>query len=83
MLGQWGSLEVHTPDYEQVFFSPIRLKAGTTTFDDGGQWDVALQRFVEKRTFRFNVEIGTWVVDGDFSNFSRVSTGTESVNREP
>ncbi len=71
---QTGNLKVHTADWSQSFYASIHLPAGTTTFDDGGQWDPALQRTVLKRRFKFSLAVGTWTVDAQFTGFAAAST---------
>ncbi|MBI5239353.1 MAG: right-handed parallel beta-helix repeat-containing protein [Elusimicrobia bacterium] len=81
---QWGSVMVRssaTAAFQQTLFSPIRLPAGTTTFDDGGKWDIGLSTFVIRTTIKFNVEVGTYTVEGYFAGFDR-STGTVYVGAD-
>ncbi|MEK7232691.1 MAG: hypothetical protein AAB268_02655 [Elusimicrobiota bacterium] len=77
---QWGSLQVRssTGANSNTIYGPMRLKSGTTTFDDGGQWDPSTQQFVEKTLLAFNVTVGTYSVVADVSGYSR-STGTVFV----
>lgn len=78
---QWGSVMVRssgTATFTQSLFSPIRLPAGTTTFDDGGKWDAGLSTFVVRTTIKFKVEVGTYSVEANFAGFDR-STGTVYV----
>ncbi len=81
---QWGSLQVR-PSTSIVngstFYGPMRLKGGTTTFDDGGQWDSASQSFIEKTLLGFNVPIGTYTVLADLNGYSR-STGSVYVGAD-
>lgn len=74
---QWGSLQVRSSAgaNTNTIYGPMRLKAGTTTFDDGGQWDPSTQQFVARTLLAFNVPIGTYSVVADLPTFSR-STGT-------
>ncbi|MCM2303763.1 MAG: hypothetical protein NDJ72_03625 [Elusimicrobia bacterium] len=78
---QWGSLQVRssTGANSNTIYGPMRLKAGTTTFDDGGQWDPSTQQFVEKTLLAFNVPVGTYTVVAELSGLSR-STGTVYVS---
>jgi len=82
---QWGSLQVRpsTSAAQQgsTFYGPMRLKGGTTTFDDGGQWDSGTQQFVERTLLGFNLPVGTYTVVGDLSGYSR-STGSIYVGPE-
>lgn len=81
---QWGSVMVRssgTTAFQQSFFSPIRLPAGTTTFDDGGKWDAGLSTFVIRTSIKFNVEIGTYAVEATFAGFDR-STATVYVGAD-
>ncbi len=78
---QWGSLQVRPSTAAQqsaTFYGPMRLNAGTTTFDDGGQWDSSTQQFIAKTLLGFNVPVGTYTVLADLSGFSR-STGSVYV----
>jgi hypothetical protein len=77
---QWGSLQVRssTGANSNTIYGPMRLAAGTTTFDDGGQWDPSTQQFVEKTLLAFNVPVGTYSVVADLTGFSR-ATGTVYV----
>lgn len=73
---RWGSLQVRssTSAAQQLsLFGPLRLPAGTTTFDDGGQWDPATQQFVTRTQFKFNVAVGTYTVEAFFPGLSRSS----------
>jgi len=74
-MDMWGSLQVQpsTGGYQQTIFGPMRLRAGTTTFDDGGQWDPASQQFVLRELLKFNVPVGTYTVIADLPGFSRSS----------
>jgi hypothetical protein len=82
---QWGSLQVRpstsVAQNGSTFYGPMRLKGGTTTFDDGGQWDPGTQQFVERTLLGFNLPVGTYTVLGDLSGYSR-STGTVYVGPE-
>lgn len=66
---QWGTLTVHNPGWTRTFTLPLRLPAGTTTFDDGGQWDAALQRFVYRTRFRFEVAQDTYTALAQLSGY--------------
>lgn len=72
---QWGSLQVRPSTGSQLgtLFGPMRLRAGTTYFDDGSQWDPATQRFVSRTQLSFNVPVGTYTVQGDLAGFTRSS----------
>jgi len=59
----------------------MRLRGGTTTFDDGGQWDSATQQFVAKTLLGFNVPVGTYTVLADLNGYSR-STGSVYVGSD-
>ena len=76
-IDMWGSLQVRPStglagDQAGVF-SPMRLRAGTTVFDDGGQWDPATQQFVTRTQLVFNVPVGTYSVIADLFGFARSS----------
>lgn len=79
---QWGSLQIRSStaasQQSSTIFGPMRLKGGTTTFDDGGQWDPATQQFVAKTLLGFNLPVGTYTVVGDLLGYSR-STGSVYV----
>lgn len=78
---QWGSLQVRPSTASAqaaTFFGPMRLKGGTTTFDDGGQWDASTQQFIAKTQLAFNVPVGTYTVVADLAGYSR-STGSAYV----
>lgn len=79
---QWGSLQIRSStaasQQSSTIFGPMRLKGGTTTFDDGGLWDPATQQFVAKTLLGFNVPVGTYTVVGDLLGYSR-STGSVFV----
>jgi len=71
---QWGNIMVKSSTmaaFQQTLFSPMRLPAGTTTFDDGGRWDAALSSFVVRTTIKFNVAVGTYSVEAQFLGFDR------------
>lgn len=72
---QWGGLQVRTSTaagvQQATFFGPMRLKGGTTTFDDGGQWDSSTQQFIARTRLGFNVPVGTYTVVGDLGGYSR------------
>jgi uncharacterized protein (DUF2141 family) len=72
---QWGSLQVRTATGSALatLFGPMRLRAGTTFFDDGGQWDPATQQFVARTQLSFNVPVGTYTVQGELAGFTRSS----------
>ncbi|MFH1724057.1 MAG: hypothetical protein ABII00_05475, partial [Elusimicrobiota bacterium] len=76
----WGGLQVHNGSFAQpqsvtfVINGPLRLRPGTTTFDDGGQWDPSLQRFVEKTQFRYDVPPGTYTVRASLPGFEEVTS---------
>ncbi|MDP3543402.1 MAG: hypothetical protein Q8T11_13115 [Elusimicrobiota bacterium] len=76
---QWGNLQIRSStaasQQSSTIFGPMRLKGGTTTFDDGGQWDPATQQFIAKTLLGFNVPVGTYTVVGDLLGYSR-STGS-------
>lgn len=82
---QWGSLQIRSStaasQQSSTIFGPMRLKGGTTTFDDGGQWDSATQQFVAKTLLAFNVPVGTYTVVGDLLGYSR-STGSVFVGAD-
>ncbi|MBI2789744.1 MAG: hypothetical protein HYX59_13780 [Elusimicrobia bacterium] len=82
---QWGSLQIRpstaAAQQASTIYGPMRLKGGTTTFDDGGQWDSATQQFIAKTLLGFNVPVGTYTVLGDLSGYSR-STGTVYVGSD-
>lgn len=71
----WGSLQVRpsTGSALATLFGPMRLRAGTTFFDDGGQWDPATQQFVARTQLSFNVPVGTYTVQGELPGFTRSS----------
>ncbi len=71
---QWGALSVYTTGWALNYTQPVRLPAGTTTFDDGGQWDASLQQFVTRTRFRFEVTAGTYTAAAQLSGFFPVST---------
>jgi hypothetical protein len=73
---QWGSLQVcgaTSAVVQQSVYGPLRLRAGTTTFDDGGQWDPASQQFVTRTLLKFKVAVGTYTVEANFGGFARSS----------
>ncbi|MDX6769870.1 MAG: carboxypeptidase regulatory-like domain-containing protein [Elusimicrobiota bacterium] len=72
---RWGSLQVQPSTGSQLntVFGPMRLRAGTTYFDDGGQWDPATQRFVTRTQLSFNLPVGTYTVVGELAGFTRSS----------
>ncbi len=74
-LDRWGSLQVRPSTGSQLstLFGPMRLRAGTTYFDDGGQWDPSTQRFVTRTQLSFNVPVGTYTVQGELAGFTRSS----------
>ena len=70
-VDQWGGLQVLSSDPSQPpLSSPLRLPAGTTTFDDGGQWDPGLNSYVAKTRFKFNVGIGSYTAVASFADFA-------------
>ena len=79
---QWGSLQIRpstaAAQQASTIYGPMRLKGGTTTFDDGGQWDSATQQFIAKTLLGFNVPVGTYTVLADLNGYSR-STGSVYV----
>jgi uncharacterized protein (DUF2141 family) len=78
---QWGTLQIRPSTSTQqssTFYGPMRLKGGTTTFDDGGQWDTSTQQFIAKTLLGFNVPVGTYTVVADLNGYSR-STGSVYV----
>ncbi|MFA6030149.1 MAG: hypothetical protein WC969_09865 [Elusimicrobiota bacterium] len=76
-LGEvWGGMQIHTSSYTRAFFAPLHLPAGTTTFDDGGQWDNSVQRFVTKTLLRYDVPSDTYTVRANVFGFDEaVATG--------
>lgn len=82
---QWGNLQIRSStaasQQSATIFGPMRLKGGTTTFDDGGQWDPATQQFVAKTLLAFNLPVGTYTVVGDLLGYSR-STGSVFVGAD-
>ncbi|MFH2203652.1 MAG: hypothetical protein ABIJ96_11090 [Elusimicrobiota bacterium] len=72
----WGGLQVHNASFTRVFHGPLRLKAGTTTFDDGGQWDPTVQRFIEKTQIRFELQSDTYTIRAYLPGFEEISTTT-------
>ena len=78
---RWGFLQVRstsTAAVQLALSGPLRLPAGTTTFDDGGQWDAAVQQFVTHTSLRFNVVAGTYTVEAGLDGFAS-STATVYV----
>ncbi|MBI5623888.1 MAG: SBBP repeat-containing protein [Elusimicrobia bacterium] len=77
---RWGSLAVRKSTScfgavsGETLWGPLRLKAGTTTFDDGGQWDPATQQMVERRYLRFQVAAATYSVKAEFMGFAAACT---------
>jgi len=71
---QWGTLSVYTTSWALNYTQPLRLPAGTTTFDDGGQWDVSMQQFVTRSRFRFEVMAGTYTAAAQLAGCFPVST---------
>ncbi|MFA6316017.1 MAG: hypothetical protein WC943_01250 [Elusimicrobiota bacterium] len=77
---RWGSLAVRRSTScfgavsGETLWGPLRLKAGTTTFDDGGQWDPATQQMVERRSLRFQVAAATYAVKAEFMDFAAACT---------
>ena len=72
---QWGSLQVNTSTslaaaLQRSTFQPLRLPAGTTTFDDGGQWDPGSQQFVVHTIFKFTVAPGSYTVQAALPSFA-------------
>jgi hypothetical protein len=70
---QWGSLQVRSSTASAVrvnLFAPLRLPAGTTTFDDGGQWDPSVSSFVARTLMRFALANGTYTVSGSLPGVS-------------
>lgn len=65
----WGDLEIHNTDYTRVFHAPLHVAAGTTTLDDGGQWDPSTQRFLAKTQFRFDVPSDTYTIRAHLPGF--------------
>lgn len=82
---QWGSLQIRpstaAAQQASTIYGPMRLRGGTTTFDDGGQWDSATQQFVAKTLLGFNVPVGTYTVLADLNGYSR-STGSVYVGSD-
>ncbi|MBI5883858.1 MAG: hypothetical protein HZB91_12235 [Elusimicrobia bacterium] len=78
---RWGSLAVRKSTScaggaisGDTLWGPLRLKAGTTTFDDGGQWDPATQQMVERQYLRFQVAAATYAVKAEFMDFAAACT---------
>lgn len=71
---QYGELNVESLDRSRSFFSAIRLPAGTTTFDDGGQWDPSLQLFVTRTRIPFELLIDSYTVRGSLPGYVPVSS---------
>lgn len=71
---QWGEIVVYNAGWVKNFQQPIRLPAGTTTFDDGGQWNASLQQFVTRTRFRFEVTLDTYTVGARLSGYFPVSS---------
>ncbi|UPT75046.1 MAG: hypothetical protein M0D55_04855 [Elusimicrobiota bacterium] len=82
---QWGGLQVRpstsSTGLQATFYGPMRLKGGTTTFDDGGQWDPSTQQFVARTLLGFNVPVGTYTIVADLAGYSR-STAAVYVGAE-
>lgn len=77
----WGGLQVQSSTSAaaptpQSFTAPLHVAAGTTTFDDGGQWDPSVNAFVAHTVFRFAVAAGTYTVS---ANLPGVAPSTASV----
>ncbi|MDO8806666.1 MAG: carboxypeptidase-like regulatory domain-containing protein [Elusimicrobiota bacterium] len=71
---QWGELVVYNAGWARNFQQPIRLPAGTTTFDDGGQWNSSLQQFVTRTRFSFEVTLDTYTIDARLAGYIPVSS---------
>ncbi|MBI4803308.1 MAG: hypothetical protein HY796_12375 [Elusimicrobia bacterium] len=56
------------------FLQPIRLQAGTTTFDDGGQWNASLSQFVTRTRLRFEVTLDTYTIAAQMAGYFPVSS---------
>ncbi len=71
---QWGELLVYNADWTKNYLQPIRLPAGTTTFDDGGQWNDSLQQFVFRTRFQFEVTLDTYTAEARLPGYFSVSS---------
>lgn len=71
---QWGEIVVYNAGWTKNFQQPIRLPAGTTTFDDGGQWNASLQQFVTRTRFRFEVTLDTYTVEARLAGYFPVAS---------
>ncbi|MDD5627457.1 MAG: fibronectin type III domain-containing protein, partial [Elusimicrobia bacterium] len=78
----WGSLQVASSGAAagaaQTYYSSLRVAAGTTTVDDGGQWDAGSQMFIARTSLKFTVAAGTYAVQASLPGFS-VSSATVYV----
>ena len=70
----WGDLQVANASSTFVQNRPLHLPAGTMTFDDGGQWDPSLGRFVAKQFIRFEVPADTYTITAHLGGFDAVTT---------
>ena len=80
---QWGGIQVRpasTSSAKAPIYGPLRLAAGTTTFDDGGQWEASSQQFVARTQLKFTLAVGTYTVEASFGGFS-VSSASVFVGR--
>lgn len=72
---RWGNLQVQASTasaaQSQTLYGPMRLPAGTTTFDDGGQWDSATASFVYSTLLKFNLPVGSYTVVADMTGLTR------------
>ncbi|MBI5243129.1 MAG: carboxypeptidase regulatory-like domain-containing protein, partial [Elusimicrobia bacterium] len=72
----WGGIQVQNLTYTRMFYAPLHLLAGATTFDTGEQWDPSVQRFVTKYQFRFDIPPDTYTVRASLPGYDEVSMTT-------
>ncbi|MCX5794330.1 MAG: hypothetical protein NTY77_02385 [Elusimicrobia bacterium] len=74
----WGSLQIVSSGAaagaEQTYYSPLRVAAGTSTLDDGGQWDASAQKFIAHTSMKFTLAQGTYAVQASLPGFVTSST---------
>ena len=72
---RWGGLQIRKSTsctataQAEALYGPLRLRAGTTVFDDGGQWDPASGQFVERSFHKFLVSPSTYAAEAFLEGF--------------
>lgn len=71
---RFGELSAKNTAGSVALFSKLRVAAGTTTVDDGGTFDFALNSFITRKRITFQLPSDTYTVVAAFPGYVGIST---------